>query len=180
MNQVLVVDFDPKWKTQFEALRILLLDSLQELALSIEHVGSTSVPGISAKPVIDIDVVVSPENVTLSIERLQVIGYIHLGDLGIPDREALKSTVDSVTHNLYVCPTNSLALANHLAVRDYLRRNSRAARDYGELKVRLATEYSNDIDGYVEAKSGFLLEILRRAGFDILALAEIERVNRKQ
>ncbi len=180
MKQVVVVDYNPDWPTQFEALRFSLLGTLRELAVSVEHVGSTSVPGLSAKPVIDIDVVVSSGNVTFTIDRLKAFGYIHLGDLGIPDREALESTDDSVAHNLYVCPTHSQALANHLAVREYLRRNSGAAREYGELKRRLASDYSGDIEGYVEAKSEFLLVVLRKAGFDRTALAGIERMNRRR
>ena len=179
MSPVIVVDYDPNWPIQFEALRSHILATLQDLAVDVEHVGSTSVPELSAKPVLDIDVVVSPRDVVPAIDRLRTVGYQHVGDLGIPDREALKCTSDSVAHNLYVCPTHSQALANHLAVRDYLRRNPRVASEYGELKKRLACEHSNDIEGYVEAKSGFILGVLREVGFDRTALAEIERMNRR-
>lgn len=179
MNSITVVDYDPNWTKQFEELRSTLLGALEELTASIEHVGSTSVPGLPAKPVIDIDVVVSSDDLASAIQRLMTIGYKYRGELGIPDREAMKSPDDSVTHHLYVCPTHSQALANHLAVRDYLRSNSRSACEYGDLKKRLAREYSSDIDGYVEAKSGFLLGVLRDSGFDRTALAEIERMNRK-
>ena len=179
MSPISVVDYDPSWPLQFGALRSDIMKTLRGLDVSVEHVGSTSVPGLSAKPVLDIDVVVSSREVVPANDRLRTIGYQHLGDLGIPDREALKCTNDSVAHNLYICPTHSQALTNHLAVRDYLRRNSSAAREYGELKRRLAREHSNDIDGYVEAKSGFILGILREVGFDRTALAEIERMNRR-
>jgi len=174
-----VVDYDPNWPIQFQTLRSALLGALGDLTASIEHVGSTSVPGLAAKPVIDIDVVVSAGDVTTAIERLMTVGYDHLGDLGIPDREALRISDESVAHHLYVCPAHSQALANHLAVRDYLRSHANAARDYSDLKKRLAREYTDDMDGYVEAKSEFLLGILREAGFDHTAIAKIERMNRK-
>lgn len=180
MKTIVVVDYDPGWPSQFEALRSVLLGAVEDLALSIEHVGSTSVPGLAAKPVIDIDVVVPAKGVASAIDRLTAIGYEHLGDLGIPEREALKRPKASAAHNLYVCPQNSQALANHLAVRAYLRGHADAARRYGELKKRLACDYSDDIDGYVEGKSKFLLGILGEMGFAPAALADIERMNRKR
>ena len=93
--------------------------------------------------------------------------------------DALKRGDRSVAHNLYVCPTTSQALANHLAVRDYLRAHPNAVREYGDLKKRLAREYADNIDGYVEAKSEFLLGVLREVGFASTALAEIQQMNRR-
>ena len=180
MSQVVVVAYNPDWPKQFEALCESIRGALCELAARIEHVGSTAVPGLAAKPVIDIDVVVSSGDVVLAIERLTAIGYRHVGDLGIPNREVLKHRDAPVPHHLYVCPTHSEALANHLAVRDYLRCNTRAAHAYGELKRGLAARYSQDMDGYVEAKSQFLLEILRESGFDRAALKGIEQMNRRR
>ena len=179
MREIVVVDHDPQWPVQFEELRSALSEAVGELAESIEHVGSTSVPGLAAKPVIDVDVVVAPENVTVAIERLVAAGYEHLGDLGIPDREALKRPDAVVAHNLYVCPTHSQALANHRAVRDRLREDPEAARRYGDLKKRLAREHAHDIGAYGEAKTEFLVGILRESGFSSSALEDIVRMNRK-
>ena len=179
MNPVVVVDYDSGWPGQFEALRASLLEAVGELAVAIEHVGSTSVPGLAAKPVIDIDVVVRGEDVATAIERLEAVGYEHRGDLGIAQREAFRRPEGSVAHHLYVCPEGSPALANHLAVRDYLREHAGAARDYGDLKKRLAREHATDIDGYIEGKSEFLLGILGEMGFSSDRLSDIERMNRR-
>ena len=122
MKPIVVVDYDPSWPKQFEALRASLLGTVRQLAVCIEHVGSTSVPGLAAKPVIDIDIVVAAGDVAPVIDRLTTIGYEHLGDLGISGRDALKCRDRSVAHNLYVCPTNSQALANHFEIERMNRR----------------------------------------------------------
>src|SRR5690349_20583042 len=86
---VIVVDYDPAWPRLFDQLTVPVRSALGEVALRIEHVGSTSVPGLAAKPIIDISVVVATEaDVPLAIERLASIGYLHQGDLGIEGREA--------------------------------------------------------------------------------------------
>ncbi len=179
METVIVVDYDPAWPAVFDALRVAIRAALGHLAASIEHVGSTSVPGLAAKPVIDLDVVVAGADVATAIARLAHVGYVHRGDLGIVGREAFWSPAGSPAHHLYVCPADSVALANHLAVRDHLRAHPEAARAYGELKKRLARLHARDIDGYVEGKSAFLLGILRSSGFDSAALGAIERANRR-
>ncbi len=88
---VIVVEYDPNWEKTFQTLRDGIAPFLNELIVSIEHVGSTSIPGVAAKPIIDIDVVVrSPEDVPRAIERLSILGYTHVGDLGIGDVRLLK------------------------------------------------------------------------------------------
>lgn len=121
MSALVVVDYDPSWPEVFAGLTVPLVRALRELATRIEHVGSTAVPGLAAKPVIDIDVVVDESEVPEAIARLVGLGYTHLGDCGIPQREALRRPAGSPVHHLYVCPSTSPALANHLAVRDHLR-----------------------------------------------------------
>ena len=171
-------DYDPRWPGVFEALNETVLAALGELVVSVEHVGSTSVSGLAAKPVIDLDVVVASADVATAIERLATIGYEHLGDRGIPQREAFDSPAGSPRHHLYLCPVGSPALANHLAVRNHLRENPAAAAEYGMLKKRLAREHANDSASYGEAKTEFLVAILRGLGFAQDALADIESMNR--
>ncbi|MDX1395576.1 MAG: GrpB family protein [Gemmatimonadota bacterium] len=178
-NKVVVVEYDPAWPSVFERLRTDIDEAVAHLAVAIEHVGSTAVPGLAAKPVIDMDVVVPQGRVGDAIARLAAIGYEHRGDLGVPGREAFHEPREAPRHHLYVCPAGSPALANHLAVRDYLRDHPEEARTYGALKVRLADEFGDDIDGYIEGKSSFLLGVLERVGFDPETLGEIERVNRR-
>jgi GrpB-like predicted nucleotidyltransferase (UPF0157 family) len=180
MRRIEVVDYDPSWPNTFESLRSRLWPALADVALSIEHVGSTSVPGLAAKPIIDISIM-APENpdVPIGISRLATLGYIHQGDLGIKGREAFTNPDGLPRHNLYLCPRDSVALANHLALRNYLRTHPEAVREYGELKKRLAQRFPDDIDSYIDGKTTMLLKMLRATGFPPEQLRQIERVNRK-
>ena len=116
------MDYDANWPNLFAGLRDRIWPCLSDLAISIEHIGSTSAPGLSAKPVIDIDVVIaSREELPGAVARLATLGYVHRGDLGIEDREAFSAPAGGPAHHLYVCPRESVALRNHLALRDHLR-----------------------------------------------------------
>jgi GrpB-like predicted nucleotidyltransferase (UPF0157 family) len=125
------------------------------------------------------EVLVAEADVARAVAGLATLGYEHRGNLGIPEREAFRRPPGSPRHNLYVCPVHSRALANHLAVRDRLRADPVARRAYGELKQRLAREFADDIDGYVQAKTGFLVALLRESGFPERELAAIEALNRR-
>ncbi len=154
---VIVVEYDPNWEKTFQILRDGIAPFLNELIVSIEHVGSTSIPGVAAKPIIDIDVVVrSPEDVPRAIERLSILGYTHVGDLGIAGREAFESPKGSPSHHLYVCNFDSIELRRHIFFRDYLRSHPDEARRYSELKKSLAARYRNDREAYTEAKTDFV------------------------
>src|SRR5215475_6700871 len=161
-NQITVVDYDPTWPSTFETLRAAIADAVAGFADSVEHVGSTAVPGLAAKPIIDIDVVVSSRaELPAVIQRLAALGYVHRGNLGIEDREAFESPAHLPAHHLYACVQGTSALANHLTIRDYLRVNAAAATKYGQLKQQLAQRYPTDTDSYVAGKTQFLLEVLR-------------------
>ena len=153
---------------------------VDDFALAIEHIGSTSVPGLSAKPIIDMSVVVqSPEHVPLVIKRLATLGYVHRGNLGIEGREAFRSPQKLPAHHLYLCPEGSLGLINPLALRDYLRVHPDLAHAYGNLKKTLALEFPDDIDSYIDGKTDLILGILREVGFSRDQLDTIEQINRK-
>src|SRR5882672_10963944 len=137
MKTIVVVDYDPIWPEIFERLRSEIWPVVSDFTLAVEHVGSTSVPGLAAKPVIDVSVVVPTEaDIPVSIERLATLGYVHRGNLGVEGREAFANPDGLPTHHLYVCPRDSLGLANQLAVRDHLRTHPETAHEYGELKKR--------------------------------------------
>ncbi len=174
---IVIVDYNPNWPVMFQNLRDGILPAIGDVAVAVEHVGSTAVPGLAAKPVIDVDVVVRNGDVQLGIERLQSIGYRHRGDMGIPMREAFHAPQGSIRHHLYLCPTSSPALKNHIAVRDHLRTNASDALAYGELKKRLAGTFADDSDGYTAGKTNYLIEVLRRCGFGEAALTEIAVMN---
>lgn len=166
MNKhVIVQSYDESWKTDFIAIRDELDAALKDLALRIEHVGSTSVEGLSAKPIIDIDVVISDRSVLPEVvSALGSIGYTHEGDLGIPGREAFKyEGKDHLKkHHLYVCAQDSEELKRHLAFRDYLRSHPEAASEYGRIKEEGAALYPYDIDRYIEHKSPFIENVYKQ------------------
>ena len=162
---VVVVDYDPAWPRLFAELQERIARAVGDLATSIEHVGSTSVPGLAAKPIIDFDVIVpTAERIPAVIERLTGLGYRHRGDLGVPGREAFYRPPESVVHQVYVCVDGIASLRNHLAVRDYLRAHPEVAGEYGALKKDLARRFPNDIDSYIEGKSELLGRILAASG----------------
>ena len=167
--RVTVVPYDEVWTSAFDDIRRELERGLGALVLSIEHVGSTSVEGLSAKPCIDIDVVIEDYGVFSElVAALYGIGYIHEGNLGIKDREAFKYSDKPhlMKHHLYVCPKESLELKRHLTFRDYLRTHPEAARKYGEVKTEAARLYPDDIDKYIEHKSHCIVEIYRECGLE--------------
>jgi GrpB-like predicted nucleotidyltransferase (UPF0157 family) len=161
---VVIVDYDPVWPVRFAALRHTLKDALGELALAIEHVGSTAVPGLAAKPIIDIDVVIrSGEDFPAVIDRLTALGYQHRGNLGVVGREAFSELPHLPAHHLYVCATDSEELARHLRFRDHLRTHGEDAAAYGTFKREAAARYRDDRARYTEAKTWVIAAILRQA-----------------
>lgn len=178
MAKVTVVDYDPTWPDTFDRLRAGIWPHVNDVAAGIEHVGSTSVPELAAKPVIDMTIVTRGQAAMKAvIERLAAIGYRHRGDLGVPGREAFGRPEGTPDHHLYACAEGSDGLRNHLALRDHLRSHPEAVREYGRLKRQLAERFADDIDGYVEGKTEFILAILARAGFTDQQLAGIRAIN---
>lgn len=163
-KHIVVEAYDEAWERNFAAIRDEIQAALGELAVRIEHVGSTSVRGLSAKPIIDIDVVIRDgAALTATIERLGAIGYRHEGDLGIAGREAFKydGKEHLKKHHLYVCPEDSAELKRHVAFRDYLRSHPEAVREYSRIKEEGAALYPDDIDRYIAHKSPFIERIYR-------------------
>ncbi|MGO4701284.1 GrpB family protein [Dyella sp. 2RAB6] len=177
-RRVQVLPYDPQWPLTFERLKAGIGGAVQGTVDAIEHVGSTSVPGLAAKPIIDIDLIVATrDGMAAVIERLAGIGYVHVGDLGIEDREAFEPPLDLPAHHLYACVRGCVALQNHLLVRDYLRENPPLAQAYGDLKLRLAEHCSDDPLRYSKGKTDFLLAVLSEAGCREEALRKVRRAN---
>lgn len=153
-NAIIVVDYDPNWPSVYESLRKRIADVLADLTAAIEHVGSTAVPNLAAKPIIDIDVLLkSEEMMPAAIKRLASIGYIHLGNLGIADREAFCAPTGDPPHHLHVCPPRSAEFRRHLAFRNYLRTHPADAKIYGDLQWTLAERLRDECPAYLNAKS---------------------------
>ncbi len=157
-----VVAYDPEWPRTFDHIRGYVESAVGDHALDIEHVGSTAVPGLPAKPIIDVDVIVRPTEVAEAIRRLEDTGYVHEGDLGVPGREAFASPAGLPAHHLYVCPAGSPSLQAHLQFRDYLRTHPQAADESAALKRTLALQVGGDREAYAAGKSAFVEATLRR------------------
>ncbi|MFH8609985.1 GrpB family protein [Streptomyces sp. NPDC018029] len=166
-DRIVVSGYAPQWPERFEDLRQMLAPHVAGLALSIEHVGSTAVPGCAAKPIIDLDIVVSevaamPE----LIFRLAGQGYQHEGDLGIQGREAFQSPPAGFEHHLYAVVAGTKPHLDHVLLRDYLRQRPAEVQRYNALKVALAQRFTADSEGraaYSASKSALVEELIARA-----------------
>ena len=166
-RNIVVVPYDEKWKLRFEEIAGEVSAAVGSLALSIEHVGSTSVPGLAAKPIIDIDVVIEDESkLQAVIGALAKIGYQYEGNLGIPGREAFgyEGKTHLMEHHLYVCPKDSPELRRHVSFRNYLRAHPEAVKEYSRIKEEAARLFPHDIDGYINHKGTLIEKIYKEIG----------------
>lgn len=184
-KRVEVVPYDPAWQVRFEEVRAHLLSILSGHNVRVEHVGSTSVPGLAAKPILDIDLVLQD---TAEFERvkasLEANGYYHVGDLGITGREAFKynNKPQLMSHHLYVLSKDSDELRRHLTFRDWLRSHPEDREAYARVKLNAAKQFPGDIAAYIDAKSDVIFEIYKRCGLyrprDLQELARSVLINR--
>lgn len=157
---MLLQDYQDEWPAQFQQIRGILQEVLAAHCQSIEHIGSTSVPGLAAKPIIDIDIVYQYPNDFAGIKpALEKLAYYHNGNQGIKDREVFKRNkgaehpiLDQIPHHLYACPSTSEELNRHLLFRDYLRKNPAASAQYQQLKYQIAAEARQDRKLYAQLK----------------------------
>ena len=165
---VVIVPYNPAWPLIFEGLGDVYASALGRLALAIEHVGSTAVPGLAAKPIIDVDVVIPSRSVLSEvIGLLATLGYRHQGDLGVPGREAFaREGGEEVprdgtgrhwpAHQLAICAAEGDELRRHLQFRDWLRTHPDRAAEYSRLKAHLEPIAREDREGATEAKTAFI------------------------
>ncbi|MBR5873435.1 MAG: GrpB family protein [Oscillospiraceae bacterium] len=168
-SKVIVMPYHKEWQTDFEKIKKELENAIGDMVIAIEHVGSTSVQGMSAKPCIDIDVVIKDYSVfDIIVGKLADIGYIHEGDLGIKDREAFKYTDKPhlQSHHLYVCPQYSAELHRHITFRDYLCTHPEAVNEYSKVKEKAAQLFPDDIDSYIEFKSPCIAKLYKLCGLE--------------
>jgi len=168
IRHVSVVPYDPDWPENFERIRKEIQAVLGEFAVAVHHVGSTSVPGMSAKPIIDLDVEIHRSDFPAVCDRLASAGYFHEGDLGILDREAFcyqgKSHLQR--HHLYVCPSDSRELYRHITFRNYLRAHPEAVRQYSRVKEAAARYHPDSIEEYMAYKSDCIAELYLQCGLE--------------
>ena len=158
---VLIQDYDPSWPDAFSRLAAEVQVAFGSLVVTVEHVGSTAVPGLAAKPIIDLDVILaSPADLPEAIRLLATIGYAHEGDLGIAGREAFRSPPGEPRHHLYVLATGATELRRHLAFRDALRASKDLRDRYSALKRSLADVYKDNRSDYSQGKTAFIFSIV--------------------
>jgi GrpB-like predicted nucleotidyltransferase (UPF0157 family) len=169
-QRITIEEYNIKWESEFYKLQSLINNVIKELVLSIEHVGSTSVKGLAAKPILDIDIVIEDYKIFPEVvKKLETIGYYHQAEWSFNGREAFgrkdafvpwdgESTV-WMEHHLYVCDKNSEELRKHIAFRDYLREHEEVAIEYGRLKEELVRESKNR-SSYSEGKTAFITNIV--------------------
>jgi GrpB-like predicted nucleotidyltransferase (UPF0157 family) len=174
-----VVAWSPDWAAQFEAVAGVLREALADVpGARVEHVGSTSVPGLAAKPILDVDVIVAAQHVPAAVRALEGVGYVHRGDLGVAGREAFRAPDRAPYRHVYVCTAGTMNVRNHLAVRDVLRRRADLREAYAAVKLALAADPDMEMDAYLAGKSLVVQEILHASReFTDDELRAIHRLN---
>ncbi len=168
MSKVISI-YNKEWITMFQNISNFLGENI-ETYTRIEHVGSTSIPGMDAKSVIDIDIEISSKSdFSKTKNELENIGYIHCGDQGIDGREAFKrsgdnkSILDEIAHHLYVCLSNNNEYQKHILFRDRLRSNRLLMEEYKAIKYEILEKVgSTNRQGYVEMKENDYKDFFKR------------------
>jgi GrpB-like predicted nucleotidyltransferase (UPF0157 family) len=163
---IVLVPYEAGWENAFAVEASNLRAALGEVLIEIHHIGSTAIPGIVAKPVIDM-LALCTSLVALDERRttFEALGYEALGEFGIPGRRYYRknSPDGSRSHQVHAFLADAPDAQRHLAFRDYLRAHPAAARQYSELKLALAAKWGTDIERYAEAKTAFVRGIEERA-----------------
>ena len=157
--KIIVVAHDPEWSKKFEAEVTIIREALGPAVVGIHHIGSTAIPGIYAKPIIDMLVeATSLEALDAATPMLEAYGYEAKGEFGIPKRRYFrKDNSDGVReYQVHAFAADSGEVDRHLAFRDYLRSHPAVAEDYSQLKRQLAAQHPEDIESYMAGKDPFI------------------------
>jgi GrpB-like predicted nucleotidyltransferase (UPF0157 family) len=175
-----VVPYREEWPAQFTLVAGRLWEALTDIpSARVEHVGSTAIPGLLVKPILDIDVIVDADAMPGAVLALARIGYRQRGHLGLVGREAFYPPDNDPRRNVYVCEAGSLNVRNHLAVRDVLRKRDDLRDRYAAVKSALAADPSMDINTYIEGKTDVLQLVLAESPLVTPAeRGQIEELNR--
>jgi len=164
MREIVVVPYDEKWPEMFKAERFMIQALLGDVAKNVHHIGSTSVPGLLAKPVIDILLEVSDTyRLDKCVSLMVKAGYVARGENGIAGRRYFIKGGDQRSHQVHAFSVGDVQIPRHLAFRDYLRKNSDIAREYSEIKHAAALLCRNDAHRYSAFKTNFIERHLQLA-----------------
>ncbi|MBD8070581.1 GrpB family protein [Bacillus sp. PS06] len=165
MRNVIVTEYQPQWIDMFETEARHLRRVFNDELLDIHHFGSTSVPGLKAKPIIDIlPVVKDIQLVDQFNDEMITLGYEPMGEYGIHRRRYFRKGKDNRTHHIHVFDqTSQDDIVRHLAVRDYLRTHPLKAKEYGDLKQQLAHLHPTNMEAYINGKDQFVKDLEQKA-----------------
>jgi GrpB-like predicted nucleotidyltransferase (UPF0157 family) len=175
-KKMLIQQYQERWVNDFNNIKKAIQEALSGIAIDIEHIGSTAIANLAAKPIIDIDIVYKKDNDFIYLKNeLEKLGYHHNGNQGIKDREVFKrressekhAVLDFIPHHLYVCPAQSEELQRHLAFRNYLNTHERERKEYERIKYKIAEEANQDKKAYATLKENkakaFIESILKKS-----------------
>ena len=164
-QHIIVSEYDPAWPLKYETEKEKIEAILEHNCIALYHIGSTAVPGLAAKPIIDIMAAVrSLEQADAAAEKFSRIGYEYLGEFGRPGRRYLRKGGDERTHQIHIFQADDRKnIERHLAFRDYLRTHEEECREYAALKKELARRFPYDIDGYCDGKEKFVRTMEKQA-----------------
>jgi GrpB-like predicted nucleotidyltransferase (UPF0157 family) len=192
-NKLTVLPHDPTWKDEFSRTKVILEQILANVPIrSIEHVGSTSIVGLPAKPIIDIDIIVEEQHVDSARQAMVAAGYLDLGTMDIPGRWVLREPGwapgegslgaripgKGLRRNTYIIIDGYPSLRNHLDVKRILEENSALRQEYGAVKEKLVGQDMTDVDEYTRRKTDVVLKILETAGWTEEELAPLREAGK--
>jgi GrpB-like predicted nucleotidyltransferase (UPF0157 family) len=189
--RIVVEAHSQEWEVQFARVKVELRRILEGIPiLSIEHIGSTSIPGLVAKPVLDIDIVVRRDTLAATRAAMVAAEYTDLGERGVPDRFSFlqpgyglrkfageDGETGEMRRNIYVVLEGSIALKNHRDLKQALLNDAELREEYGEVKKRIAAREVQDVDEYCRGKNEVMLKILKSAGWSEADLDEVRKAN---
>ncbi|KTC64959.1 glutamate rich protein GrpB (plasmid) [Legionella adelaidensis] len=168
-----VVPYDPRWPIQFESEASAIKKALGNNCIEVHHIGSTSVPGLAAKPIIDMIPVVSDiVKVDNAIAAMKALDYEFKGEYGIPFRRYFQKGGNQKAYNIHIFETGNPDIERHIKFRDWMETHSEDKNAYAQLKQNLANHYPNDITAYCLGKEDFIASIDRKAGFTGLRIVK--------
>jgi len=166
-NEIIIADYDPRWPILYEQERELILSLTGQDVIAIEHIGSTAVPGLGAKPIIDIMAAVgSLRDAQRCFSTLERIGYEYVPEFEdvMPERRYFrKSAGRTRTHHLHMVEAESDFWRRHLLFRNFLRAHPATAEQYYRLKKELALKFRTNREAYTDAKTSFIEDVVKRA-----------------
>lgn len=185
---ILLQPYNPQWPVNFEQIRTVLIARLEGFEIDIQHIGSTAIPDLIAKPILDIDIIIHEKALLPTISsQLESIGYLSRGELGIEGRFAFRQSTHYtpmtnpkhkwLEHHLYVCYSDSLALKNHLLFRNALLHNKALVAAYAHLKTSLSKDPSITREQYTSRKTDFILSVLAKTEMEEGSLQAIKKAN---